>query len=632
MKIASIVGALSSCLLLATALTPLQAADMTNERALNPQREPQNWILHHGNYQGHRFSALKEINADNVKNLKPAFTVGLSGLQSGGRYAHGNLEATPIVEDGIMYVPDGWGSVYAIDLTSGKKGTIKWKMDPGTDRAWAGDVTCCGVNNRGVALWKDKVISISLDGRLFAINKATGEVVWERKIADPAIAEVLTIAPLVIRDLAIVGIAGGEFGVRGFIEATDLNTGKAAWRTYTIPGTGEPGNETWKDGKDRWKHGGGSIWETATYDPETDTFYQGVGNAGPDWDAEYRPGDNKWAASVIAISPNDGKIKWGFQYTPNDPYDFDEISEHPIINAKVNGEDRKLVVHAARNGFFYTLDRTNGSFIAGKQYVDQLNWTPGLDPKTGRPLNYDPAGGFQIYNVGSHGTRAQPNGNKLCPAHFGGKNWEPTAYSPETGLLYIPSIEGCNFIETAVQKDMDDQGGSVKWRERFTGGGIKTPERLYGSIKAIDPVTGEIKASQRLDYPNVGGALATAGNLVFFGLPDGTFSAYDAKTLKELWSFNVGTGINAPPITYSVNGKQYIAVLVGSRQAPNIIPLSPELKNTSTASMLFVFSSVTGKIPIPAGATAAGGRDDELKNRRIRNEERRSRTTKKNCR
>jgi alcohol dehydrogenase (cytochrome c) len=590
MKIASVVGALTSSLLLATALTSANAADMTNERELNPQREPQNWILHHGNYQGHRFSALKEINTDNVKNLKPAFTVGLSGFQSGGRYAHGNLEATPLVEDGIMYVPDGWGSVYAIDLTSGKKGTIKWKMDPGTDRAWAGDVTCCGVNNRGVALWKDKVISVSLDGRLFAINKATGEVVWERKVADPAIAEVLTIAPLVIRDIAIVGIAGGEFGVRGFIEATDLNTGKALWRTYTIPGTGEPGNETWKDGKDRWKHGGGSIWETATYDPETDTFYQGVGNAGPDWDAEYRPGDNKWAASVLALSPNDGKIKWGFQYTPNDPYDFDEISEHPIINAKVNGEDRKLVVHAARNGFFYALDRANGSFIAGKQYVDQLNWTPGLDPKTGRPLNYDPAGGFQVYNVGSHGSRAQPNGNKLCPAHFGGKNWEPTAYNPELGLIYIPSIEGCNFIEAAEQKDMDDQGGPVKWRERFTGGGIKTPERLYGSIKAVDPTTGEIKAAQRLDYPNVGGALATAGNLVFFGLPDGTFAAHDAKTLKELWSFNTGTGINAPPITYSVNGKQYIAVLVGSRQAPNIIPLSPELKNTSTASMLFVFS------------------------------------------
>ncbi len=332
------------------------------------------------------------------------------------------------------------------------------------------------------------------------------------------------------------------------------------------------------------------MWETATYDPDTDTFYQGIGNAGPDWDAEYRPGDNKWAASVLAITASDGKIKWGYQYTPNDPYDFDEISEHPIINAKVNGEDRKLVVHAARNGFFYALDRVNGSFIAGKQYVDQLNWTPGLDPKTGRPLNYDPNKDVQVYNVGSHGTRAEPKGNKLCPSHFGGKNWEPSAYNPELGLLYIPSIEGCNFIETVEQKDMQDQGGPVKVRERFTGGGPKTPDRLYGSLKAVDPATGDTKAALKLDYPNLSGALATAGNLVFIGNPDGTFSAHDAKTLKELWSFNTGTGINAPAVSYSVNGKQYVAVLVGSRQAPNIIPLSPELKNTSTASMLFVFS------------------------------------------
>jgi alcohol dehydrogenase (cytochrome c) len=425
---------------------------------------------------------------------------------------------------------------------------------------------------------------------MFSINKATGEVAWERKIAEPAIGETLTIAPLVVRDLGIVGTAGGEFGIRGFIEATDLNTGKAAWRTYTIPGAGEPGNETWKDGRERWKHGGASVWETATYDPDTDTFYQGVGNAGPDWDAEYRPGDNKWAASVLAISATDGKIKWGYQYTPNDPYDYDEISEHPIINAKVGGEDRKLVVHAARNGFFYALDRINGSFIAGKQYVDQLNWTPGIDPKTGRPVNYDPAGGMQVYNENSHGTRAKPKAAKLCPAVSGGKNWQPSAYNPELGLLYIPSIEGCNYIETVEQKDLEDQGGPSKFRERFTGGAPVTPDRLYGSLKAVDPVTGDTKAALRLDYANYAGAMATAGNLVFLGHIDGTFSAYDAKTLKELWSFNAGTGINAPPITYAVNGKQYVAVLVGSRQPTNIIPLSPELRNTSTASMLFVFS------------------------------------------
>jgi alcohol dehydrogenase (cytochrome c) len=590
MRAKSAAAAMAVALLAGTTLVPARAADMTMERALNPQREPQNWILHHGNYQGHRFSPLREINAGNVTNLKPVFTVALGGIQGGGRYAFGDLEATPLVEDGIMYVPDGWGAVYAIDLTAGKKGVIKWKMDPAIDRAWAGDVACCGVNNRGVALWKDKVISIALDGRMFATNKATGEVAWERKIADPALAETLTLAPLVVRDIAIVGAAGGEFGIRGFIDGTDLNTGKQAWRTYTIPGAGEPGNETWKGDQQRWRHGGGSVWETATYDPDSDTLYQGVGNAGPDYDTEYRPGDNKWAASVLALSPGDGKIKWGFQYTPNDPYDFDEISEHPIINAKINGEDRKLVVHAARNGFFYALDRINGSFIAGKQYVDQLNWTPGLDPKTGRPLNYDPNADVQIYAIGSHGTRANPHSEKLCPAHTGGKNWEPSAYNPQLGLIYVPMIEGCDFIDTVEQKDFADQGGTVKPRERFAGGGTHIGERLYGSLKAVDPTTGETRMAVKLRYPNYSGALATAGNLVFIGNPDGTFSAYDARTLTELWNFNTGTGINAPPITFAVNGKQYIAVLAGSKQSQNVIPYAPELKNSSTASMLFVFS------------------------------------------
>ena len=572
------------------ALSVASAADMSFERALNADSEPQNWLLHHKNYQGHRFSPLKEIDTATVGNLRLAFTIGLGGLQSGGRYAQGNLEATPLVDGGMMYIPDGWGSVYAIDVSSGKKAEIKWKFDPGVDRAWAGDVACCGVNNRGVALWKDKVISIALDGRIFAIDRATGEEIWERKTAEPALGETVTLAPLVIRDLAIIGSAGGEFGIRGWIDATDLNTGKQTWRTFTIPGAGEPGNETWKDGKEHWRHGGGSVWETATYDPESDIFYQGVGNAGPDWDAEYRPGDNKWAASVLAINPNDGKIKWGFQYTPNDPYDYDEISEHPIINAKINGEDRKLVVHAARNGFFYALDRINGTFIAGKQYVDELNWTSGLDPKTGQPLNYDPNADVQTYTPGSHGTRAAPQGGRLCPSLSGGKNWEPSAYNPELGLIYIPSIEGCNTLDTVEQKDFVAQGGTVNPRDRFTGGGFKLSERKHGGLKAVDPVSGEIKAQLRLDYANMSGALATAGNLVFLGHPDGAFTAYDARTLQELWSFNVGTGINAPAISFAVNGKQYIAVLAGFNQELSIIQGAPELKNTATASMLFVFS------------------------------------------
>ena len=587
----SLAGTLLSSLLVATALTPVGAADMTFERANSVETEPQNWLLHHGNYQGHRFSALKEINTDTVKNLKVAFTVALGGFEGGGaRYKFGNLEATPIVEDGVMYVPDGWGSVYAIDVSNGRKGAFRWKFDPGTDKAWAGDVACCGVDNRGVALWKDKIISISLDGRLFALNKATGEKVWERKVADPALGETLTLAPLVVRDVAIVGAAGGEFGIRGYIDGTDLNTGKQAWRTFTIPGKGEPGNETWKDGKERWKHGGGSVWETATYDRDTDTIYQGVGNAGPDYDPQYRPGDNKWAASVLALSPTDGKIKWGFQYTPNDPYDFDEISEHPIINTKVNGEDRKLVVHAARNGFYYALDRTNGAFVAGKQYVDELTWTPGLDPKTGKPLNYDPTKDVQVYAPGSHGMRGE-GPSKTCPSHNGGKNWEPSAYNPDLGLLFIPTAEGCDSITNAEQPSFADQGGTVKPRERFSGGNTKNiAPRRYGALKAVDPATGETKASVKMTYPNYGGVLATAGNLVFIGQLDGTLYAYDARTLKEVWSFNAGTGINAPPITYSVNGKQYIAVLMGSKQTAAVWQDSPELKNTSTASMLYVFA------------------------------------------
>jgi alcohol dehydrogenase (cytochrome c) len=249
------------------------------------------------------------------------------------------------------------------------------------------------------------------------------------------------------------------------------------------------------------------------------------------------------------------------------------------------------VVHAARNGFFYALDRTNGSFVAGKQFVDELNWTRGLDPKTGKPLEYDPNLNVQLYAPGSHGTRARPQSERVCPSTAGGKNWEPTAYNPELGLLYIPSIEGCGTLETIEQKDFANQGGPMQPRDRFTGGPFKGPLRaLYGALKAVDPATGEIKAALRLPYANYAGALATAGNLVFLGHVDGSFSAYDARTLEELWSFNAGTGINAPPVSFAVNGKQYIAVLAGSRQPNNIISLAPELKNLSTASMLYVFS------------------------------------------
>jgi alcohol dehydrogenase (cytochrome c) len=571
------------------AALPATAAEMTHQRAVAAETEASNWLLHHKDYQGHRFSTLDQINTGNVNKLRLAFIVGLGGLESGGRYAFGNLEATPIVEDGVMFVTDGWGSVYKIDVSGGKRGQILWRMNPGTDRAWAGDVACCGVNNRGVALWKDKVISVTLDGRLIAMKKDTGEVVWERQVADPAVGETMTLAPLVVRDIAVVGAAGAEFGIRGWIDGTDLNTGKRAWRTYTIPVAGEPGGETWKAGDKTATHGGGSVWETGTYDPATDTMYFGTGNPGPDWDAEYRPGENLWTDSVLAMDPATGKIKWAFQYTPNDPFDFDEVSEHPLLDVMIEGKMRKLVVHAARNGFFYAFDRITGEFLHGKQYVDQLNWTSGLNPESGKPANYDPKKDVQDYAEVARHNRTKATG-VVCPTILGGKNWEPTAYNPTLHLLYVGSWEGCTEITTLAQADFAANGGTLKPRDRFTGGGLKYPGMLTGSIKAIDVTTGEVVARHDLSLPNLSGTMATAGNLVFAGELDGTFGAYDAKTLQQLWSFNLGTGINAPAMTYAVNGKQYVAVLVGSRQPANVIGQHPELKATSTASLLAVFA------------------------------------------
>jgi alcohol dehydrogenase (cytochrome c) len=569
---------IAALLLMGSALTPVSAADMTHERALNVAKEPQNWLMNHGNYEGHRFSQLKTINTSNVKDLKIAFSVALGGIEGAGtRYKHGNLEATPLVEDGIMYLPDGWGTVYAIDVSSGKKGTFKWRMDPKTDKAWAGDVACCGVNNRGVALWKDKVISITLDGRLIATNKATGEIAWERKVADPAIAETLTAAPLIVRDIAIVGSAGGEYGIRGFIDGTDLNTGQGLWRTHTIPGAGEPGNETWKDGKERWKHGGASIWVTATYDPNTDTFYQGTGNPGPDWDAEYRPGDNKWASSVLAISPSDGKIKWGFQYTPNDPYDFDEISEHPIINGKVNGEDRKLVVHAARNGFFYVLDRTNGKLIAANNYV-KVTWASGVDLETGRPVWTEPT---KLVINGPAKITTYPNIS-------GGTNWFPMSYSPLTGLAYVNTINiGMTYEPEAIETIKDLKPGQPHYGVKRQN--IFPDPDHRGFLKAIDPLTGKSKWETGFKSPNWAGTLVTAAGLVFTGTLTGEFIAVDADTGKILWQFQTPSGIIGQPVTWERDGKQYVTITSGIGGVYALKTPDPNLTRVPTGGTLWTF-------------------------------------------
>ena len=571
---------------LAAALAPhaTRAADdtITQERLLNADKEPGNWLLHHKNFSAHRFSSLHEINRDTVKNLKVAWTMHLGGVEGGGIWTHGGLEGTPIVENGFMYVTDGWGSVYKID-THGGKGSILWKMDPKTDHDWAGAIACCGVDNRGVALWGDLVISHTLDGRLIATNKKDGQVAWQRKVADPDKGEVITGAPLIVKNMAISGVAGAEYGIRGWIAATDLSTQKEVWRTYTIPGKGEPGADSWKDAVNAQATGGGSTWVTGSYDPASDTIVWGVGNPGPDWDNQYRPGDNLYTDSSLALDATTGKIKWHYQHTPNDPYDYDSVAENVLVDVPGPNGPQKLALEADRNGFAYAVDRNSGKFVWGLPFVKKVTWTKGLDAETGKPIEYDPTKPVQHYNAAVTPSRENKE-TDICPGNMGGKNWPPTAYNPELKLWYIPVIESCNHIKV-------EDATAPKPREFFTGGGPSQPVRITGSVTAVDVTTGKVAGKMELPFPMLGGMLATP-DLVFAGQPSGEVMAFDGKTLEKRWEFNTGGGVNAPPITFSVDGKQYIAILVGMGGAWDkwFIDATPELKKMQPGSMLYVFS------------------------------------------
>jgi alcohol dehydrogenase (cytochrome c) len=568
------------------AAPPAAAADQTtDQRLLNATQEESNWIHHHHDYTAQRFSPLTQINRGTVKGLHVVWTMALGGVEGGGIWSHGGLEGTPIVENGFMYVTDGWGSVYKLDLHGGV-GKLVWRMDPKTDHDWAGAVACCGIDNRGVALWNDLVISHTLDGRLLATKKDDGTVAWERKVADPDKGEVVTGAPLIVKDKAITGVAGAEYGIRGWIAATDLTNGKEVWRTYTIPGKGEPGNDTWKDSYDSWKTGGGSTWVTGSFDPQLNLIYWGVGNPGPDWDNAYRPGDNLYTDSTIALDADTGKIKWGYQHTPNDPYDYDSVAENVLADVPgPNGSTLKLALEADRNGFAYAVDRASGKFLWGLPFVKKVTWTKGLDAETGKPIEYDSNKQVQLYNAAVTPSR-QNKVTDICPGNMGGKNWPPTAYNPQLKLWYIPVIESCNRItveETTPEK--------LKAREFFTGGGPSQPVRITGSVTAIDVTSGKIAGKYETQFPNLGGVLATP-DLVFSGQPSGEVMALDGKSLAKLWEFNTGGGVNAPPMTFSVDGKQYVAILVGLGGAWDkwFIDATPELKRMQPGSMLYVFS------------------------------------------
>ena len=364
--------------------SPLTAAEVTFDRLKNAESEPGNWLTNHKTYDAKRFSPLDQINQSNIKNLHVAFVVQLGGTEPGGDKPHAREQSTPLAEDGFLYMTDGWDDVYKIDVRDGKKGRIVWKMDPAVDKS-----TVWLPSNRGVALYGNQVIVLTTDGRVIAMDKDTGKVLWDNNY-QVANTDVFTSAPLIVKDMIIVPGSGADIGGRCWLMAIDAKTGKVLWRTYSIPAPGEPGHETWADDHDAWKTGGGAFWYVGAYDPATNLMYWGTGQPTPMFDADYRPGDNLYTNSTLAIDADTGKIVWYFQYTPNDKFDYDEVGSQMLYDVTINGEPRKVLGHFGRNGFYYTLDRTNGSFISAAQYVKNVNWTKGIDPKTGKPVEYDP--------------------------------------------------------------------------------------------------------------------------------------------------------------------------------------------------------------------------------------------------
>jgi len=429
------------------------------------------------------------------------------------------------------------------------------------------------------------VVSVaSYPARVIATDKETGKVAWETNMADGQPDLQLTAAPLPVKDKIVIGAAGGDRGVRDFIAALDGATGKVLWRKYTVPAPGELGSETWKDKNNAWQTGGGAMWVTGSYDVATNQVLWGTGNPVPMYNPYYRPGDNLYTNSLISWDPDTGKMNWYHQYVPGDMWDYDAAGTHILIDGDVSGQPHKLVTHSARNGFLYAFERTNGQTVLAKPYMDEINWTKGIDQKTGLPVDYDPAKDVQVYS-GVQNQTLTDRTKKLCPSHEGGNNYWSASYSQRTRLLYIPSRPTCDEVTMTPDQLRNPTTGSM------LGGGIRFFARTESEIVVADPFTGAVKNRVVSTYPNYSATLTTAGGLVFTGLGDGTFVAYDDMSLEQLWKINVGSGFNAPPMTFEAGGKQYIAIMSGLSQiSKGRLILTPELREMRNQTMLFVFS------------------------------------------
>ena len=547
------------------------AGARANDSVLKAASEPGQWAVAGHDYGNTRFSPLKQINAENASKLSLAYSFSLGSLRSN--------EASPIVIGNTLYVSTSWGPkyVYALDAATGAR---KWTFEPEIPD----DVlqyACCDVNSRGIAYADGKLFVGRLDGKLTALDASTGKALWTTKVVDYKNGSVITSPPLVVRDRVITGFGGGEYGVRGSLQAFDINSGKQAWQTFTVPAPGEPGSETWKG--DSAQHGGGAAWLVGSYDPKTDTVYWGTSNPAP-WNTAVRStgnGDfgkltNLYTASTLAIDPNTGKIKWHIQTTPADAWDYDGVNEAVLADLNISGSTVPALLKADRNGFFFVANRESGKVLSAEKFI-HTTWAHKWDVATMRAVE-DPD------------KRPGPGhpGKDICPNLIGGKNWQPMSYNPETGLVYIPANNVC----------MDWSVGDVSFKRGVFYLGAEFPSKegpggFLGELVAWDPVNQKKVWSIKEDLPFNGGTLTTGGGLVFAGNLHGDFRAIDAKSGNILWKRNLGSGIGAGPVTYMVDGKQYVAVVVGRTAA--IPAFLGDLGNKMTAAApeggsLFVFT------------------------------------------
>jgi PQQ-dependent dehydrogenase (methanol/ethanol family) len=544
-----------------TVLTCLAGASLATAASLAMAQASNEWPHYGGDQWNSRYSTLSQINTGNVSNLKVAWIHSLGSLES--------QESTPLVVGDTMYVTTSTGPkyVFALDAKTGKQ---KWKYEPELPNDYFATV-CCGLDSRGVAYANGKVFVGRLDAKLAALDANTGKELWVATVQDYKKGHAITSPPLVYKNLVVTGIAGGEYGIRGFLQAFDQTTGKSVWKTYTIPGTGEPGNDTWKG--DSWKTGAGSTWYVGSYDAKRNLVYWSTSNGGP-WGGHTRGNDssnvlpytNLWTSSQLAFDGDTGKIAWGYQMTPSDVWDFDGVNEGVLADLSVG----PALMKADRNGFFYVINRENGKLISAEPFVP-TNWAKGVDMQTGMPIE-DPTKRPQL------GKWAR----NVCPNLIGGKNWEPMSYSQQTGLVYIPTFNMCMDI---ANKEEEYTAGKFYLASEFNLDMAGSVGSNLSEFIAWDPIAKKKVWGIKEDLPFLGGAMTTAGGLVFYGNQHGDLKAVDAKSGNVLWTFNVGTGILQSPITYTIGGKQYLAVVAGRTKGPpsffgkigqRVIDASPE--------------------------------------------------------